>query len=276
MLPNRHSTLVVIVLLIAAVSASAQSQWLESKSAHYTVFYQAGFESDSAIIRTWLDQIEKFMKSKYKVTPDHYHISIYLLPAPEGRISINESGQNQCCTRDPNGMKTGTIRLLTMSAPVWKDSNLKSSLGLLKSSEDYHYKVLMAEYIPIAHYAAQDIRKRGGWSYYTAPEWFVQELQECDAIFHTTEQNRTQTSERLTQWAQRNAQMFSCCSPTLETADPHNASAMSMRFLAAEFGEGIHARLLRSPAKTFDEALANETKPYSLPQLFARFQKRLK
>jgi hypothetical protein len=50
MLPNRHSTLVVIVLLIAAVSASAQSQWLESKSTHYTVFYQAGFEKDSAII----------------------------------------------------------------------------------------------------------------------------------------------------------------------------------------------------------------------------------
>ena len=173
-------------------------------------------------------------------------------------------------------MKTGTIRLLTMSAPVWKDSNLKSSLGLLKSSEDYHYKVLMAEYIPIAHYAAQDIRKRGGWSYYTAPEWFVQGLQEYDAIFHTTEQNRTQTSQRLTQWAQRNAQKFSCCSPTLEIADAYNGGATFMRFLAEEFGEGIHARLLRSPAKTFDEALANETKPYSLPQLFARFQKWLK
>jgi hypothetical protein len=115
MLPNRHLILVVIVLLIAAVSASAQSQWLESKSAHYTVFYQVGFEKDSAIIRTWLDQIEKFMKSKYKVTPDHYHISIYLLPAPEGRISINQSGENECCTRGPNGIQTGTIRLLTMS-----------------------------------------------------------------------------------------------------------------------------------------------------------------
>jgi len=46
-----------------------------------------------------------------------------------------------------------------------------------------------------------------------------------------------------------------------------------MRFLAAEFGEDIHARLLRSQAKTFDEALANDTKPYSLPQLFAKCQK---
>ena len=239
MLPNRHSTLVVIVLLIVAVSASAQSQWLESKSAHYTVFYQAGFEKDSAIIRTWLDQIEKFMKSKYKVTPDHYQISVYLLPAPEGRININQSGENECCTRGPNGIQTGTIRLLSMSAPVWKDSNLKSSLGLLKSSEDYHYKVLMAEYIPIAHYAAQDAKKRGGWNYYSAPEWFVQGLQEYDAIFHTTEHNRTANVPASEQWAQRNAQKFSCCSPTLETADPHNTGAAFLRFLAAEFGEAF-------------------------------------
>jgi hypothetical protein len=160
-----------------------------------------------------------------------------------------------------------------MSAPVWKGSSLKSSLGLEKSGEDYHYKVLMAEYIPIAHFAAQDTRKGGGWSYYNAPEWFVQGLQEYDAIFHTSEQNRAETSKRLTQWAQRNAQKFSCCSPGLQISDPYNGGATFMRFLAEEFGEAIHARLLRSQAKTFDEALTDETKPFSLPQLFAKFQK---
>jgi hypothetical protein len=273
MLRNRHLTLLVISLLITAVPAVAQSRWLESKSTHYTIFYQAGFEKDSETIRTWLNQIEKFMKVKYKITPDHYHVSIYLLSSPEGGISIDQSGQNQCCTRDANGIKTGLVRLLTMSAPIWKGSNLKSSLGLEKSGEDYHYKVLMAEYIPIAHYAAQDTRKRGGWNYYSAPEWFVQGLQEYDAIFHTTEQNRTQTSKRLTQWARRSAAKFSCCSPTLQIADPYNGGATFLAFLAAEFGEDIHARLLRSQAKSFDEAFGNETKPYSLPQLFAKFQK---
>ena len=46
-----------------------------------------------------------------------------------------------------------------------------------------------------------------------------------------------------------------------------------MAFLAAEFGEDIHARLLRNPAQTFEAALASETKPYSLPELFDRFRK---
>ena len=46
-----------------------------------------------------------------------------------------------------------------------------------------------------------------------------------------------------------------------------------MTFLADEFGEDIHARILRSNAATFDEALMEETKPYGTAELFARFQK---
>jgi hypothetical protein len=66
--------------------------------------------------------------------------------------------------------------------------------------------------------------------------------------------------------------LIAATSPSAQSQS-HNGGATFMRFLAEEFGEGIHARLLRSPAKTFDEALANETKPYSLKQLFAKFQK---
>jgi hypothetical protein len=44
-------------------------------------------------------------------------------------------------------------------------------------------------------------------------------------------------------------------------------------FLAAEFGEGIHERLLTSGAAAFDEALAGETKPDSRIELFSRFRK---
>jgi hypothetical protein len=45
-----------------------------------------------------------------------------------------------------------------------------------------------------------------------------------------------------------------------------------MAFLAAQFGEGIHVRLLRNTASTFDAALAEETKPYSPSELFDRFR----
>ncbi len=58
----------------------------------------------------------------------------------------------------------------------------------------------------------------------------------------------------------------------LATSDVYNGGATFMAFLAAQFGEDIHARLLRSSAGTFDAAFANETKPYALPELFNRFR----
>ena len=270
---GRLLALVAATLLFSAAPFRADAQWIETKSAHYTIFFQAGYEKDAKFTRTWLDRAEQLMKAKYGATPDHYHMSVYLLPEPAGDMSTAQSGQNQCCTRTSTGISTGTIKLLSLSAPVWKTANLMSSLGLPKTGEDYHAKVLMSEYIPIGHYAAQDSRVSGGWKYYSAPEWFVQGLQEYDAIFHTTDSNRTMTARRLLEWAKRNPTKFSCCTPKLAIADPYNGGATFMAFLAAEFGEDIHARLLRNPASTFEAALASETKPYSLVELFERFRK---
>lgn len=147
-----------------------------------------------------------------------------------------------------------------------------SSLGLPKDGQDYHAKVLMSEYIPIGHYAVQDSRPSGGWQYYSAPQWFVQGLQEYDGIYHTTETNRTRTADTLMKWARQNEPRFACCTNGLELADVYNGGAVFLAFLAAEFGEGIHERLLRSGARTFEEALGNETKPYSKGELFRRFR----
>jgi len=263
----------LILTLLGASAFGGDISWIEVKSAHYSIFFQAGYEKDAEFTRTWMDGAEQLMKTKYGVTARRYHISVYLLPAPEGGIDTVESGQNRCCTRTSEGMLTGTIKLLTLSAPVWKDSKLKSSLGLPKNGEDYHAKVLMSEYIPIGHYAVQDSRVSGGWSYYSAPNWFVQGLQEYDAIFHTTDYNRTMTAKSLFAWAKRNPTKFSCCAKGLEIADDYNGGATFMAFLADKFGEQIHARLLRSPAPDFDSALASETKPYSRAELFDLLQR---
>jgi len=271
--PRVGPLLVTAALLFSLTPAQINAQWLEAKGAHYVVIYQPGSEKDVAFTRRWLDHAEMLMKSKYGVSPIHYHLSIYLYPAPADDIDVDQSGQIKCCTRTAAGLSTGTIKLLALSAPVWKTANLRSSLGLAKSGEDYHAKVLMSEYIPIGHYAVQDARGPGGWQYYDAPEWFVQGLQEYDGIFHTTDTNRTLTAGRLFAWAKRNTAKFSCCSPKLQIVDAYNGGATFLAFLADEFGEGIHARLLRSSAKTFDAALDNETKRYSRDELFARFRK---
>lgn len=101
----------------------------------------------------------------------------------------------------------------------------------------------------------------------------MQGLQEYDAIFHSTDYNRKVTSTRLFEWAKRNPHKFACCAPQLEVRDDYNGGAAFMAFLADKFGESIHAKLLRNPAATFEAALASETKPYSLAQLFDLFRK---
>jgi len=266
-------TLTLVALSLIAMPLRADAQWIEAKSKHYTVFYQAGYEQDMQFALKWLNQAEHLMKTKYGVTPDHYHISIYVLSAPAKDIDAVQSGQNQCCMRTSSGVNVGKISWLTISAPLWKTGDFKSSLGLPKSGEDYHAKILMSEYIPIGHYAVQDSRASGGWSYYNAPNWFVQGLQEYDAIFHTTDNNRTMTARRLFEWAKRNPTKFSCCAPQLQIGDDYNGGATFMAFLAEKFGENVHARLLRNPATSFELALASETKPYSPGELFDLFRK---
>jgi hypothetical protein len=249
----------------------AFAQWIEFKSAHYTVFYQAGYEKDAEFARKWMDSAEKLMKVKYGVTLDHYRTSVYLYPAPADEIDVNQSGYNSCCGMTESGIRTGAIALLTISAAAWR-ANLKSSLGLPKGGEDYHAKVLMSEYIPVGYDAVQKSRGEDGWFYYSAPNWFVHGLREYDAIFHTTDYNRARTTKRLYEWAKRNPDKFSCCAPQLKIDDDYNGGAAFMSFLAEQFGESIHARILRNPAPTFDLALATETKPYSLVELFKLFR----
>ena len=271
---SRGLRCVCVLAAVVGLSLTTESQGQKALTTdHYAVVTRDGAEADLTFARRWLDAAEKLMASKYHIVPDRYRISVNLLYRPENDIDATQSGQNRCCSTDDQGRKTGTIFLLGPSAPIWKERQLMSSLGLPKDGEDYHAKVLMSEYIPIGHYAVQDSRLTGGWQYYSAPEWFVQGLQEYDAIYHTTETNRTQTANTLMKWARQNEGRFACCSKGIELADPYNGGAALMAFLAAELGEGIHERLLRSGASTFDEALANETKPYSQAELLSRFRK---
>jgi len=155
--------LTAILTALTVVIFHAQTAWLEVKDTHFSVFYQPGFEQDLEFARTWMNHAEQLMKDKYGVSPDRYRISLYLLPAPNGDIGVVQSAQIQCCTRGNDGVRTGTIRFLGPSAPIWQQTTSRSDLGLTKTSEDYHAKVLMSEYIPIGHYAVKDSRPAGGW-----------------------------------------------------------------------------------------------------------------
>jgi hypothetical protein len=263
---------VSVALVLAGAVPLTQGAWIEARSAHYSVFYQAGFDSDVRFARTWADDAERLMKEKYGVVPTHYRMAIYLHPAPTASADVN-TAYNHCCRPAGGTDSTGTIDMLAPSAPAMKSATAISSLGMRKNSDDYHAKILMSEYIPIGHYEVQNARPSGGWKYYTAPNWFVQGLQEYDAIFHTTATNRDVTAKRLSTWATSHPTAVSCCMPDLSIGDAYNGGATFMTFLAVEFGEGIHVRLLRSSAPTFADALTAETKPYTRSQLVERFQR---
>lgn len=256
-------------------ASSAGAQPLELKHAHYTVMYQAGFEQDAKFAERWANAAEALMQSKYGVTDDGYSLLINLLPVPAGKVDVN-TAVIHCCARRADSVRTGTIEMLAPSAPAFVASKAMSSLGQPKNSEDYHAKILMSEFIPIGHYQAQASRPNGGWMYYKAPNWAVQGLQEYDAIFHTTDTNRVVTAKRLTSWAVAHQGMFTCCEAGLKIADDYNGGATFMTFLAQRFGEGVHARLLKSAAPTFDDALTEVTKPLSRADLFAELQRWLK
>ena len=244
--------------------------WIEVRRAHYSIYYQKGYKADAKFTQKWMDRIEDLMRSKYDVVPTQYHISVYLLPLPTDDIDVNESGQNRCCVTTNRGRITGTIKLLTPSSPAWKNTKLKSSLGLLKNAPDYSVKVLLSEYIPIAHYCVQAARPAGGWEYYDAPNWFIQGLQEYDAIFHTTVYNRKWTAASLLSWAKSERKGFTCCKP-IKLGDDYNGGAIFMAFLAERFGEDVHKRILQDSSPTFDGAILKET-GHSLPELFDMFQ----
>jgi hypothetical protein len=84
--------------------------------------------------------------------------------------------------------------------------------------------------------------------------------------------NRAGTAEALFAWAKNRPSIFGCCSPGVAISDACNGGATFMAFLAAEFGEDIHKRLLQDTASTFDAAFERQTKPYRAPELLDKFR----
>ena len=218
-------------------------QWLEEDNGQYTIYYRQEYEQDVAFVRTWLDRAEGLMLNKYGLSRTGYDISVYLPPAPTGRTGRGQSTL-LCCSRN-----AGEIHYMTPSAPAYGGG----ALGTLRlSADDYHSKTLMHEYITVGHIRIAEEDKSKGFQYYSAPSWFVQGLQEYDGMFHSTESNRTTGYERLLDYAERSLQdtFYNFGSSSI-----YFGGLLLQRFLAEQYGEGIHLDLLTSGQPTFDLAL---------------------
>jgi len=98
-------------------------------------------------------------------------------------------------------------------------------------TKNFHAKVIMSEYIPLGHPAAQAARGQpAGWRYRTAPPWVYQGLQEYDGIFHTTDFNRSVVGRRLREFGKANSTAFTCCQDGLaQISDVYNGGRCSWR-----------------------------------------------
>lgn len=268
---HRMGASVAGLVIAVANAAHAQGPWHEARHAHYSIFYHKGFEQDAHAVQGWADRTERLMKSKYDVRPTRFHMNVYLFAEPNSTVDVSHA-HNVCCTTSDDGVNVGRIEMLAPSAPAMQAYGQLSSLGMPKNDTSYEAKIFVSEYIPIGHLEVQKARPAGGWQYYDAPNWFVQGLQEFDAIFHSTQRNRTENAQRLMAWAQSHPNAFRCCNPDLTIADAYNGGAAFMAFLAQEFGEDVHRRLLASGAPSFSTALTDVTRPYTRRELFARFQ----
>jgi hypothetical protein len=258
------SRFAVLGVLLPLLGQGAATDWIRAQHPTYTIFYEHGYEADRDFTAIWMDRTESLMQSKYGVTDTGRQVSFYLYTIPNPRADV---GHAQI---DTTG-NVSTIHYLAPSAPTWKTTTKTTSLGL-PYDQNFHAKVIISEYIPLAHRAVQATRT-GGWRYYDAPSWVSQGLQEYDGFFHSTEFNRTTAFAKMREFGSANLENFSCCDNDLpQIADTYNGGALVMAYLAERFGEDVHVRLLRSTQPTFALALKQQTGVVDVESLFGDFR----
>ena len=249
--------------------------WLEAAHVQYSICYTSECANDVEFVRIWLDRTEQLMLDKYGLDRHGYQMSVYLHPVPTSRAGVGLA-TNICCSGN-----AGEIHYLTPSAPAWEEGRSRGSTTSLGQPFDdhYHAKTLVHEYITQAH-ARISADKTRGFKYYSAPSSFHQGLEEYDGMFHSTEFNRTTTYRRLLDYAdERLRDKVYCCrtlasTQALGTTDAYNGGALLMKFLADQFGEGLHLDLLKSGRPTFEAALVDElsSRGLTVPEAFDDLQ----
>ena len=66
------------MVLFSTTTPFLRAQWIEAKSANYSIYYQSGYERDVEFTRTWLSRAEDLLVSKYGVPFSGFYISFYL------------------------------------------------------------------------------------------------------------------------------------------------------------------------------------------------------
>lgn len=275
---------IAFALLMVAVATPAVAQTMPAdslviKKAEYELYYMPQYREDGERAVTLLDNAVAVAKAKYGTTYKGVPCKVNLYPTPNGYASTGSALiQSGLSGQQGNVSVTScTLHLLTRSAPDWKTAS-GSSWGDPKDGT-YWDAMLVNEYITIL----QDLTTRNkprGFTYYQAPNWFVQGVEAFDGYYHSTEASLERVRGLLRDGrlgVQNRKTYVICC----KRSDAVGVSAMGVKddyidglavtaFLAVTFGEEVHANILRSTRLTFEEALVQET-GVSLDELFEAY-----
>ena len=284
-LTYRHGVWLALVMLAVASPAVAQTMppdALVVKKAEYELYYMPQYREDGERAVLLLDQAVAVAKAKYGTTYRGTACKVHLYPTPNG-VASTGSAQIQSSTSGSQGnvsVASCTVHLLTRSAPDWKTlpPGSSSSWGDPKDGT-YWDAMLVNEYITIF----QDLTGRNkpkGFAYYQAPNWFVQGLEAFDGYYHSTEASldRVRGLMRDGRLGVKNRKTYVVCckssytvgSQAMGVKDDYIDGLALTAFLALQFGEEVHAKILRSTRLTFEEALLEET-GVSLDEMFEAY-----
>jgi hypothetical protein len=245
---------ITAVLLGVLCGAALHAQDAQSiKAGPHHILFASGAEEQAQRAARVLTAITDAATRKYGTRFDGFRAEVRLrLPPAEMR---SRSGPYACCIRD---MSEGvTIATVAYDA------------ALTGHDDDVS---LATAFMPLTYLAVQT--ERGpGWLFNDAPEWFIEGLPMLDGRYGLSPSPQVARAG-LVRWKQQHQRDTECCGGngrTLFLPDQAMGGAAFLAYLAERFGEDVHARIVRSSAPSFTRAFTEETRPYTLPELFTGF-----
>lgn len=261
---------VVVLLLLPAGMAVAQTMPADAvviKKPEYELFYMPQYREDGERAARLLDQTVAAAKAKYGITYRGVPCTVNLYPSANSRAS-NERAQIETSFGGTAPYTVPVTRcvvhILSWSSPDWKATTI-SAHGIPQDIEYWNH-LLVHEYITV-FISLSYYEKPMGWKETSAPNWWIQGLQEFDGFYHSTAASLARARGVMRDGrlgVQQNKTQVVCCRASDGTAGMGVTNAYVdglalVAFFAEQFGEDVHRRIVRSEERTFEDAVVRET-----------------
>lgn len=177
-------------------------------------------------------------------------VTVHVAATPSDRCG---PGQATTISSWNEGVCTAEIHVLAPSAHPDPDApHAPRTLTGEPMDFDYAHRVLVHEYATILLESITR-RKRGGWSFWSAPAWFVQGSEEFLGLSYSNDRARQKTLRAYTLMTHHDALVTNDWG--FEAQSPYVSGSVIVAFLHDRFGRDAFIALLESQEQTFGRAV---------------------